>query len=147
MARMTKKLMEAYAADDPWKPDHDQAMACRDIEDLLADGILLFRRIGEIEAKYQRLAFASRIEDVEGFVKEIDDFYRAWIEASQRWLMKAERMAAQGYTVEGLNAFRTTIEEAWNLVGNSDLERDIRPLDELIASARPDNPRPGRYRD
>lgn len=146
MASMTKRLMEAYAADEPWKPDHDKAMACRDIEDLLTDGILLFRRIGEIEANYQRHALAGRDQNIEACVKEIDDLYRAWVDASQRWLMKAEQMSARGFTVEGLDAFRSTIEEAWNLLGNLEVERDMKPLDELVASSRPDNPRPERYR-
>jgi hypothetical protein len=144
---MTKKLMEAYAAGDPWRPEHDQAMACRDVEDLLADGILLFRRIGEIEARNQRLALEGRIADIDGSLKETDDLYRAWVEASQRWLTTAERMAAQGFGVEGLADFRAAIGEAWNLVGNLDIERDMKPLDDLVASARPDNPRPERYRD
>ncbi len=147
MASMTKRLMEAYAAAEPWGPGHGEAMACRDLEDLLADGILLFRRIGEIEAKHQRHALANRDEDVEGPLREIDDLYRSWVEASQRWLTKAERMSAHGYAVEGLDAFRATVEEARNVVGNTDLERDMKPLDELVASARPDNPRPDRYRD
>jgi hypothetical protein len=147
MASMTRRLVEAYAADEPWKVDHDGAMACRDTEDVIANGISLFQRIVEVDVKSQADGRGASEEVVESCWAEVESLYRSWLGASLKSLARAERLVNEGYDVEGLDEFRATIEDASNVVGNAELEKGIRPLDELKAMAKPDNPRPERYRD
>ncbi len=147
MASMTRRLVEAYAADEPSKAEHDKAMACRDADDCVANGIRLFRRIAEVDARTQTVGRGASEQSIEECLVEIDSIYSIWLVASRRWLDGAELLMAEGYDVEGLDEFRATIEEAAILLGNADFEGEILPLDELMSSAKPDNPRPDRYRD
>ncbi len=148
MATATRRQIAAYAEGGPWKVDHDAAMACRDVEDCLEIGICLYRRIVEIESRNQELALSGRLPDVEACLKEVDDLYRMWHGASRKWLADIEALAARGgFNVDGLGAFRAAVEEAGCVIGNNELEPQIHPFEELLTIARPDNPRPDRYRD
>lgn len=147
MAEMMKRLVAAYAVDEPWKIDHDGVKKCWEAEDLLASGIALYRRIVVLDADLQKKLIGKPAEMIEQYVTDIDELYRAWLEASERWRAKAERFVAQGYPVDGLDEFRAVVEEAAIIVGNAEFEAELRPIAEQLALVRPENPRPERYGD
>ncbi len=142
-----RRLISAYAESESWKNAHAQAMHCRDLEEDMAWGVKLFRGLVEAEARLQALNLKGRMAADDPVWPEIDECYRAWTAVSGKILAEAERLAAIGFAVEGSMTFRATLEEAWNLLGNMDLEGEIRPFEELAGMAKPENPRPERYAD
>jgi hypothetical protein len=146
MANMTSRLIDAYASqDEPWKKDHNLAMKCRDAEDLIVNGLALFRTVSAIDVRTQLQGRGASEEFVQDCWTEVRGLYQVWLDGSARWLTRIEMLSAQGYEIEGLAEFRATIEEVANILGNDEYEKEIRPLDELRGMLKPGNPRPGRY--
>ena len=145
--RTTSRLLTVYADKEAWRSDHDEVQSCLDVEEKLAWGVLIFRGLLEIEARTQTNALKNPSLGAEQLFDLMPLFYQLWTESSEFYLEKARELVARGYAVDGLDVFQETVEEARCLLGNMTLEERIRPIDELIGQARPDNPRPERYGD
>lgn len=145
----TRKLISAYAESESGERDHRDAMHCRDVEEALAWGVCLFRGLADLEARLQADAIrqAELAASEAGWVEDLKDVYQKWAETSERILEAAESLTARGYDVEGLEPFRASVEEGRCILGNWELESEIPPIEDLIRSARPTNPRPEQYTD
>jgi hypothetical protein len=147
-SRTTRRLLSAYADLEPWKRDHDEAQSCLDVEENLAWGVNLYRGLLERESrKSLQISRDFDQEEAASFFAEMTQFYQMWLNASEVYLDAARSFVGSGYVVDGLDAFEQTVEEARCLLGNLALESEIRPIEELIALAKPENPRPERYGD
>jgi hypothetical protein len=144
---MTRRLVEEYARVEPWKVDHDRAMICLDFEDSLKTATALFRRIADHDAEWQAALKGATEELIDTYIKEVDSLYRTWLDASRKWVAFGERLARDGFDVAGLDDFRPVVEEAEAIVAGHEIDALLPPLEELEAVARPENPRPDRYKD
>ena len=72
-------------------------------------------------------------------------FYQLWAESSDFYLARALSLTANGHVIAGIEAFEQTLEEAGTLLGNLEIESELRPIDELVALATPENPSTERY--
>lgn len=145
--RTTRRLISAYADTESWRTDHAEAQSCLDVEEKLSWGVHLFRGLLDLEARTQALVLKGPTPDAGELLELMPLFYQLWTEASEFYLDRARSLLATGYAVEGLDEFQETLEEARCLLGNLGLEDQLRPIEELIADAKPENPRPERYRD
>jgi hypothetical protein len=103
-----KRMLSAYAEEDEqWKPDHNDAMACRDLEDTLRCGNGLYDSICKI-AEHRWL----EAQDPDDF-REIEEYFTWWLKPCDRIMAKIaelEREFKDG--VEGANQFRRNCEQA-----------------------------------
>lgn len=145
--RTTRRLLTAYADREQWKWDHDEAQACLDVAEKLAWGVHIFKGLLDLETRTQARALERRSPETEQLLELMPLFYQLWTEASEFYLERAREFLEKGYAVDGLDGFQETVEEARCLLGNMELEEQIRPMEELLSHSRPDNPRPERYVD
>jgi hypothetical protein len=141
----TRRLIEAYAESEPWKLHHDQAMACRDIEEAMRWGVRLFRGLSEQEAALQARAIASRGHGPDLDMSEYEELFRQLVEMSEMILRGAAKLSEEGFKVEGLDEFRRVAEEARCQVELWGFESELLPIEEARLRLRPENPRPERY--
>ena len=146
---VTRRMMSAFAEEEPWKRNHDAVKACWKMEDVLAQGIMLLKWMMEAESKVIR----SGATHIEGFAS-MDEFfaatkslYETWIEAARRHLGSAELFVKDGYDVQGIDEFRCVLKDAECMVDNLELESQIPPMADLMKLANRGNPDPGRYGD
>jgi hypothetical protein len=141
----TRRFLTAYADRGQGRGDHDEAQACLDVEEKLAWGVPMFQGLLEVEARAQARARKGLTPELEQLLEMMPVFYGLWAEASEFYLDRAREFVAKGHHVEGVDALQAAIEEARCLLGNLELEEQMRPIEELIAGARPENPSPERY--
>jgi len=143
----TSRLISAYGEQEPWKEEHDRAMYCVRIEQNLEWGMLLFKGLTAAESRLQSQAERGRHAVKDADWLDIDRAYRSWAATAGKFLKIGDTLAAEGFSVDRLEDFRSTVAEAEAIVGNADIDSEIRPIEELERMARPTNPRPDRYRD
>lgn len=141
----TRRLLSAYADTESWRRDHAEARSCLDIEEKLAWGIHVFRGLLDLESRAQSLALKNPTLEATQLLELMPVFYQLWTEASEFYLERSLTFVGTGFEVDGLDEFRETVEEARCLLGNLALEDEIRPIEDLIADAKPENPLPERY--
>lgn len=86
--------------------DHIEAMACFDIQELLAKGIRAFEAICSFDEWYREGVFSGKIKyeaEHEEFVK---DLYRVWSEPCKEVLSKLEKVKRDGFRPDHEEAFR-----------------------------------------
>jgi len=147
MPTMSRRLISAYAVEEPWKKEHDEVKFCWIVEDSMAWGVRLFRGLCDEEARCQAHALRGQVDADHPFWAEIDESYRDWLGKVENVLSTADRLVGAGHTLKGLEEFRATIEEGRSVIGNAELAEELPSADEMIAGARPENPRPETYTD
>ena len=144
--RTTSHLIRAYAESNPsWEASHDEAMYCRDVEEILVWGVCLFRGLARIEADLQGRALAGKVDPSDPVWAEYDKAYRSLVAASEAFLRMGEDLSARGYDVEGLDDLRGAVEEGRCQIELWDLEPELPAIEEARPFLRPENPRPARY--
>ena len=126
----TGKRLAAYAHEEPWKEARD----CFLLEQRLAWGVSMFRRLVEREGQLQREAIGKPTPALDAFFALTPLFYAAWVKASENHLARAEAFEGLGYAVDGIEEFRQTLEEAQTLVGLLECESDIPSMPQLMES-------------
>lgn len=142
---MMGRILSEYAREEPWKRDHDDAMDCYEIEQVLSIGIHLFRFLVEFETFVIANGGKSSDRTVEQQLADCTLRMRSWITASERYAEATSQLATKGYEIKRLEEFRLVLEEAVCIVENSELESEMLPIDELMRRAKPENPDPARY--
>lgn len=149
--RTTSRLILAYAQTgfEEWKSDHDLAMVCRDVEEAITWGIQLFRGLTKIEAGLQAEVCRSQLSEAQygPLYASIANDYQRLFETFEKILETEEKLGRFGYALDGVEEFHEVAEEARCVVDSMELESKVRPIEELIPWAKPDNPRPERYGD
>lgn len=141
----TRRLIEAYAGSEPWKVQHDRAMACRDIEEALGWGIRLYRGLCEQEATLQARAIAGQPGEADSDTREFEQVFREWVATAQMILSAAATLAEEGFQMDSLEEFRQVTEEARCQVELWEFAPELLPVEAARPDLRPENPRPERY--
>ena len=120
-------------------------MTCLDVEATMSMGVKLFRWLTDGEARCQQLALRGEVPPDDPVWEDIEQAYRSWLLASEKLLIRADEFARDGFDLDGLGEFRTTVDEARSLVALWEFEPQILPIEEALPLTKPQNPLPTRY--
>ncbi len=70
------ELAKSYQ--DAWLADHQQAMACLDLEEKIALGSFLFELITKVDERYRLQVLQGQEEYREEFSRSVLELYRQW---------------------------------------------------------------------
>lgn len=144
----TRRIVSAFAeSGEEWKQEHGKVKLCLELEDCIKLGIYLFRHLTDLEARLQAKAIEGELSPDSSLWEDFEETYRTWLRGAEKHLTDTKVLTSEGYDVERLAEFVKVIDECKCMLANNAMESEIRPLDELAALAKPDNPRPGRYGD
>jgi len=108
-----KPLVEEYSRRaEGWQADHAEAMACKNLEDLLLLGVSLSFSIDLIDVHWRDAMMAGRTPYSSSDEEEIMGFYRTWLVPSDRMLASIALMEAAGFEVNLADQFRRACREA-----------------------------------
>ena len=142
--RNAERILAAYDAVEPWRADHDTAMQCFEMEEILAVGNMAYDLVSFIDAAWQDRVARGKVLFTEEDDRQIGELYRKWIEVSERKVGDIGRLAHEGYEVHGADTFLTHLEEARAILESRALEDHMRPVEDILPLAK-GNPRPERY--
>ena len=95
---------------EAWKPDHDLAMACGQLEDLLLAGIESLREISAYHHGWQDQVLSGEQEPNLAMDQAIWDMYAWWLRPCSRVKRELRFFERQGFTVEHAAEFRDCLE-------------------------------------
>jgi len=139
-----ERILAAYAEADSWEVDHDDAIRCFDMEELIAVGGLAFEFLSFVESAWQDHVSAGKIEYQEEDDRQIGRLYQKWVEITERNVAEVEKLTRNGFQVKGADQFFVDLEEARSLIESRTLEAEMLPIEEILPLAH-GNPRPERY--
>jgi hypothetical protein len=139
-----ERILAAYAEAEPWKADHDDARFCFRAEEVIAIGNAGFMLVTRIDAAWQDHVAGGRLPFKEEDDRQVGEFYRMWVAASERLLPLIEELGRDGFEINGVDEFLTHLEEARSILESRALEAEMRPIEEVLPLAK-GNPRPERY--
>lgn len=142
--RNAERILAAYAEAEPWKDDHDAAMRCFEMEEVIAVGNLAFQFVSYIDAAWQDLVVAGKVLYQEEEDRQISQFYRRWAEITERNLDEIKKLTQDGFEIKGVDQCLNHFEEARGVLESRVLEAEMRPIEEILTLSK-GNPRPERY--
>jgi len=154
--KTTRRLIEKFAEEEPWKQKHDKLQDCWRIEEKLVSGIFVLKDLMERESRVIRsgevespglsdIAGASTLDEFFALTKSL---YAFWTSAAKKHLRTAERFQeTEGYAVDGIEEFRQILEETECMLGNIQLESELNPAGKTTWTESTANPDPARYGD
>ena len=142
--RNAERILAAYDEAEPWKADHDAAMQWFEMEEIIAVGNMAFEFVSFIDASWQDHVASGRVPFKEEDDQRIGQYYRKWVEISERRIDEIETLTREGYEVQGADRFLSNFEEARAVLESRDLEHQMRPIEEILPLVR-GNPQPERY--
>ncbi|MEW4568506.1 hypothetical protein AB1L88_11635 [Tautonia sp. JC769] len=114
--REIEQYLAAYSEQaERWKLDHDEAMACVDLEQFLVLGLTLAFSIDMIDTNWRTAMLAGQVEYDPAEEAEIQGRYRSWLAPSADILNRIEGMEAKGYKVRWADEFRRAYRDAVSL--------------------------------
>jgi hypothetical protein len=115
---MTTEFFAEHLEDqrEAWKADHDKAMECRDLEDLIRRGLGLFHIIRLADESWSRKVQAGTQKFNADAARGINAAYKWWLEPCDD-VLKAIRQMELSLPVEGAGEFLRCYRLAKNLAG------------------------------
>jgi hypothetical protein len=108
--------VEAY--EESWKEDHDVALRCRDVEEVLAVGIAVFELLRRVEQTWREAVF----REVEDFNAEDDaairQCYHNWLLPTEAFLGRLPPFERRFGAIEGVAEIRDRVQEARGLLAS-----------------------------
>jgi hypothetical protein len=103
-SRFLHSQLRAYS--DSWHCDHEQAMACWELEARLKLAITLHELIVE-DDRQRNQAFKSNpsSSDRENYVRDLHSLYSEWFATCNEMLEAISQLEGQGYHVDGAERF------------------------------------------
>lgn len=108
-----QRHLDAYALDfdEKWRPEHQDAMNCRNVEDCVAFGLFLLERIRHANASWAERMQASPDRFAWETAEEFGSYYRDWQQRSRKVLQCIARCERRGFQVEKADEFRHACQE------------------------------------
>jgi hypothetical protein len=91
---------------EAWKKDHDAAMACRDLEEVIAFGNYVFERIRAMDEEWSAEARAAGTMPSEGDAKAVANLYDKWRHCARIAMSQAAVFEKAGHMVKGADRLR-----------------------------------------
>ena len=127
-----RQAVDAYSENaEAWKPDHDLAMACGQLEDLLLAGIRSLHEITVYHQGWQKQVLSGQQNPGLAMDQAVWDMYAWWLRPCTRVKRELRFFERQGFTVEHAAEFRECLEN---------LQVDRRGLVRPTAPIRPITP-------
>jgi hypothetical protein len=138
------RILAAYDEAEAWKADHDASMQSFDMQEVIVFGNMAYEFISFIDATWQEYVARGKLLFKEEDDRQIGEFYRKWVEISERRIDEIGRLTRKGYEIQGADRFLTLLEEARAILESRALEGAMRPIEDILLSVK-GNPRPERY--
>jgi hypothetical protein len=98
------RQLEAY--EESWKGEHDEAMACRDLEDTISVGIALFRLLERFEDSWRERVFRGAEAYSEEEDRSVQGSFRAWLQVTEDVLNAVPALEQRFGSVDGSGELR-----------------------------------------
>lgn len=118
--RFANVIVSAYAEAEPWKEDHDTAMICFSVEQMVSWGNRLFRGLCEDDEIWQTHVLESNVAYDSDWQENLLDLFRKWRRGSERLLTQIEWLEGSGFEVRGSSEFRRNCIEARGILTDDD---------------------------
>lgn len=131
---------------EAWKSDHDAAMDCRDLEDLVRRGLGFYYMIRISDESWSRKVQSGQVGFDPDRARKIHAAYKWWLEPCADLIAAIQEVEAS-YTVDGAEEFRKCVRRA-RMIVRLDVESlvesmkqlqdgDVQPLTEEVWGALP----------
>lgn len=100
------------AESEEWKPDHEDAMACIELERLLKLGVWAYDSLVEIDEKWREEIMSGKCAYEETNHRMIRELFERWSKPCARIETSIRRFEDKGYVVDGSQEFRKRRAEA-----------------------------------
>lgn len=108
-----KVVQDALASyNEPWKPDYEAAMDCRDVEDWLYVGNGIFDAINSFDEKHQLRVMRGELEFDNTHNEKIREAYRWWLTPCEALATRIESLRKSGFNVDHAEQFLSNCREA-----------------------------------
>jgi hypothetical protein len=108
------RQLEAYQ--EAWKPEHNEAMRCRDFEEALAVGIAIFRALARLDTAWrQRVSQGTETYDPET-EETLRGFFHWWLQPCTTAMERLRYFEGRFDAVEGAADFRRCCEETQEIL-------------------------------
>ena len=97
---------------DSWRGADDDAMAVRDLREVIAAALFVYQRIMTIDAEWSDELVAAGEFPHEADARAVQDLYAKWADKAAVDLRRAESLVAKGRAVPRLDEFRAAYHEA-----------------------------------
>ena len=99
---VNEQLLSIYAppSNDDVMEEHRQAMACRDLEEILGVGELIYSNLRKLHGDWMRDVEARNCPYRRADAAKLASEYARWKEASEYWLPRVESFERNGFTVD-----------------------------------------------
>jgi hypothetical protein len=124
------RILEAYAAGaEAWKRDHEEAMKCWDLEELVTVGNWLFRILTRAENEFYADSRSGRMPLEPAHKQTLLVAYRIWLAGSIQLLSRVEEFEAKDYQFKGADDLRSHRQEVERILDQQEsLGGRIRPV-------------------
>ena len=110
-----RQAVDAYSENaEAWKPDHDLAMACGQLEDLLLAGIRSLHEIAVYHQGWQKQVLSGQQNPDLAMDQAVWDMYAWWLRPCTRVKRELRFFERQGFTVEHAAEFRDCLQNLQN---------------------------------
>jgi len=103
---------QRHAENEPWKIDHDAAMKCYDLEEMLWVGNGIFDAITQFDENYRARCFAGVTEYDTNHPNTIKEAYAWWLRPSKKIRADIEKCLQRFGHVENSEGFLSRCREA-----------------------------------
>jgi hypothetical protein len=115
--RIVEAHLDALARQsEAWKEDHDKAMACYRLEEVIAYAIFVFDRIVAHDNHWHSEIFNKNAAYNDDLDREIETLFRLWSAQALICLDCAKTMSQQGFRVDGADRLQSQQEEALGIL-------------------------------
>lgn len=109
--RLVRQFLDLYIKHgEGWRADHFEAMACRELEELLSIGLGLFETIESSARRMQDEIARRHREYDEAEAQKVADEWAMWLEPCDAVEAAMRFYSSRGYTVEGADRFRACVD-------------------------------------
>jgi len=103
---------QRQADKEPWQNDHDAAMRCFDLEEILWVGNGIFDVITQFDENNQSRCLSGAVEYDPELTNSIKDLYRTWFESGSKFIPRLERCRKEFGHVANSEGFLSRRREA-----------------------------------
>ena len=114
---------------DAWKGAHQEAMACRDIEDAITFGLGILYSIQRRNGQWASEVRSGAVQFSWEIAQHFADLYQSWLGFSRHLLQAIDACEQGNYEIDGTNTFRSRVREV--ALMNFDLDRIRRSISAL----------------
>ena len=96
---------------EAWKPAHDDAMACRDLEEAVDNALGFYRLIHKANKRWAKAIDSGAASFSWSIAEQFAAAYRWWLDGAALLESAIAESERQGFEVEGAQEFRDAIRE------------------------------------